>query len=183
MKLVFIFALAFVLTLLGGFLALFAFLIISTFKGAPFVPSRKDRLITISRFTQVVSGDRAADLGSGDGRIVIELARRGAEAHGYEINPFLVWWSRFKIKRAGLESNAFIHWQSFWNENFSNFNIITVFGITYIMKELEEKLKKELPLNARIVSNGFAFPSWKYSRMEDNVYLYELKLNDHIKNG
>jgi hypothetical protein len=37
---------------------------------------------------------RVADLGSGDGRIVIALAKEGFHATGYELNPWLVWWSR-----------------------------------------------------------------------------------------
>lgn len=37
---------------------------------------------------------RVADLGSGDGRIVIALAEQGFPSCGYELNPWLVWYSR-----------------------------------------------------------------------------------------
>ncbi len=46
------------------------------------------------------------DLGSGDGRLVIEAAKRGFDAVGYEINPWLVWYARRKAKSLGLENNA-----------------------------------------------------------------------------
>ena len=35
------------------------------------------------------------DLGSGDGRIVIEAAKRGIPAEGVELNPWLVLYSRY----------------------------------------------------------------------------------------
>jgi len=43
------------------------------------------------------------DLGSGDGRIVIEFAKRNYESYGVEINPFLVLLSKWKIKKEGLK--------------------------------------------------------------------------------
>jgi hypothetical protein len=39
-------------------------------------------------------GKLVADLGSGDGRLVIALAKSGLKATGYELNPWLVWYSR-----------------------------------------------------------------------------------------
>src|SRR5688572_29583519 len=86
------------------------------FRGAPFLPTytqTADRMIEKLNLKQ---GDKFADLGSGDGRLVIAAAQKGAEAHGYEINPVLVLWSRQKIKRLRLEDRAFIHWKSFWRE-------------------------------------------------------------------
>ncbi len=36
------------------------------------------------------------DFGSGDGRLVIEAAKRGYDARGVEINPYLYYLSKFK---------------------------------------------------------------------------------------
>mgnify|MGYP001577833905 FL=1 len=117
-------------------------------------------------------GEKAADIGSGDGRIVIAMARAGAETHGYEIDPLLIWRSRRKIRQAGLQNKSFIHWKDFWNEDFSSFDIVTVYGIKHIMKKLEEKLKKELKPGARVVSNGFKFPTWQPLKSQDGLHLY-----------
>lgn len=122
--------------------------------------------------SELKPGEKAADLGSGDGRIVIAMARIGAIAHGYEINPFLVWWSRYKIRRAGLQDQAFIHLGSFWSKDLSKFDVVTVFGTTHIMKGLEKKLKKELKSNARVISYVFAFPSWEYAQKESAIFVY-----------
>lgn len=140
--------------------------------GAPYVaikPSVLEKLIIMAK---VVPGEKAVDLGSGDGRIVIALARAGAEAHGYEINPILVWLARRNIRRAGLKGRAFIHCRSFRLVNFSSFNIVTVYGLKSIMKELEARLQKELPANGRVVSLTFHFPSWPPVDHQNGIYLY-----------
>ncbi len=81
-------------------------------KGAPFVPTDEATVSRMVELSNARSGERAADVGSGDGRIVIGLAKAGAEAHGFEINPFLVLWSRRQVRRAGLSDRATIHWTS-----------------------------------------------------------------------
>ena len=114
---------------------------------------------------------KAADIGSGDGRIVIALARAGAVAHGYEINPLLVWWSRVKIRRAGLDGRAYIHRKNLWHTDFSSFDAVTVFGVFHIMRRLETKLRRELKPGARAVSIGFEFPTWPAAEKYDGIYV------------
>lgn len=143
------------------------------FFGAPYVPSNQEDVKKIVLLANIKKGEKAVDLGSGDGRLVIALARAGAEAHGYEINPFLVWLARRNIRKAGLEEKAFIHWKSFWSENLNNFDIVTVYGIGNIMKRLEVKLRKELKKDSRVVSSSFIFPTWPASKKEGKFCLYE----------
>ena len=145
------------------------------FWGAPYVVTDQERVKKIVNLLNIKPGDRAVDLGSGDGRLVIAVAQAGAEAHGYEINPFLVLLAKKNIEKAGFKNKAFIHWKSFWNEDFSKFNVVTVFGASYIMKKLETKLQKEFKSGARVASSAFTFPSWVYSRKDGSVYVYEKK--------
>lgn len=116
---------------------------------------------------------KAVDLGSGDGRIVIALARAGIEAHGYEINPVLVWKSRWNIRCAGLHGKAFIHLADLWNVDLSSFQLVTVYGITHMMPKLEKKLQKELKPGAQVFSKYFEFPNWKPKHREGEILIYE----------
>jgi ribosomal protein L11 methylase PrmA len=141
-------------------------------QGAPFVRSDYETIQAIIHAAKIQKGDKAADLGSGDGLIVIALAKAGAEAHGYEINPKLVWQSRRAIKKAGLEKSAFIHWQSFWKADLSDYDVITLYGIQHIMDKLQEKLQKELKPKARVVSNFFIFKKWHASYEHGRVHVY-----------
>jgi len=148
------------------------FFVLPIFSGAPYAPTKNRRVEEMLGPLGQGRGKRAADLGSGDGRIVIALAQRGFEAHGFELNFLLVLYSRFKIRRAGLQGRAFIHRQNYWKEDLSGFDVITVFGINYIMSALEKKLRKELKEGARVISNKFTFPEWKPQQYTGGVAVY-----------
>lgn len=166
----FLLILTFITILFFLIFGLFSF--ISAIRGAPYLASRREKVREMIKIADIKPGEKAADLGSGDGRIVIALARAGAEAHGYEINPFLVWWARRNIGKAGLKGRAFSHWGDFWRVDFSSFDVIIVYCLRRTMKGLEKKLKEELEPGARVVSNYFTFPDWPASKKENNVHLY-----------
>jgi cyclopropane fatty-acyl-phospholipid synthase-like methyltransferase len=159
--------------IIGVILLLIVLLWASSFLfGAPFQPSSNKALRNMIELSNVKKGEKIADLGSGDGKIVIEFAKLGSEAHGFEINPILVWISRMRIKRLKLQDTAFIHQKNFFKQDFSGFDIITSFQFIHFMPELEDKLKKELKKEARVISNTWKFPNWKYKKRLGDVYLY-----------
>ena len=85
--------------------------LIPTIHGAIYYPSSDPQIATMLDLAQIKKGERAVDIGSGDGRIVRALARAGAHAHGYELNPFLVFWSWWQERalpksQRGRTSNA-----------------------------------------------------------------------------
>lgn len=143
-------------------------------RGAVYFPTKPKNVELMMDFLDFKKGC-VADLGSGDGRIVIALARAGIEAHGYEINPILVLYSKFKIKTLSLEHKAFVHWKSFWRVDFSKFDAVVVYGFPSIMKDLGKKLEKELKSQTKIISNMYQFPKWEYEQKENGVYLYLVK--------
>ncbi len=172
----FLILLLLLLLLVCSFVFSVFFLIFPTlFWGAIYVPTKPEVVKKMINLADIKPGGKAIDLGSGDGRLVIALAKAGVEAHGYEINPFLVRLAQKNIRKAGISDRAFIHLKSFWKEDFSKFNIVTVYGMSYIMGKLELKLKKELKADAKVVSNSFAFPNWQHSKKEEGIYLYENK--------
>lgn len=142
--------------------------------GAPYATLAYNRIETMKKLLNLKKGQKLVDLGSGDGRIVIEFARAGIEAHGYEINPVLVALSRFKIRKAGLERKAFIHFKSYWMGDLSQFDAATVYGIAHMMPRLEKKLIKELKPGSKIASNYFKFPNLRVFKEENKVKLYEI---------
>lgn len=143
----------------------------SLFFGAPYAAIGKERLRTMIFLAKIKKGEKAADLGSGDGRIVIALAHAGALADGYEINPLLSFLSQYTIKKRQLQ-NAQIFLKDLWRTDLSKYDVITLYGNFPMMPRLERKLQKELRPGARVISNHFQFPKWKHNRMKDDVYLY-----------
>ncbi len=155
-------------------LFLFASLIplfVAMTRGAPYYPTNHNKQTLMLQFAALKPGEKAVDLGSGDGRLVIALAKAGAEAHGVEINPWLVWWSRWRIKKEGIP-NAFIQWGSLWKINIHDYDAVLLYILPATMQKLEAKFKQQLKPGGRIVSNMFIFPTWKPTRTEDDVYLY-----------
>ncbi len=154
------------------FYAIALIFIISGFMGAPYVPSKIHRVEEMLRLAGVREGEKAADLGSGDGRVVIALAQRGAEAHGYEVNPLLVLWSFYRVYRAGMWGRAHIHWWSYWKADLGKYDVVIMYGIGGIMNRLKEKLFRELNPQARIVCQTFRIPGFRPLRNNQDIYLY-----------
>jgi ribosomal protein L11 methylase PrmA len=139
--------------------------------GAPFVVTEDKRIKAMLALAGDVKGKKMVDLGAGDGRIVIAFAQAGADALGYDINPWLVLRANRKIRALKL-SNAHMYWRSFWRIDLGEFDVITLYGIPYIMQRLEEKLQRERKPSTVILSNSFRFPTWKIDTEQDGVARY-----------
>jgi protein-L-isoaspartate O-methyltransferase len=141
-------------------------------RGALFVPTHEKTVKEIVRLAEITPGVIAADIGSGDGRIVIELAKAGAKVTGFEIVRVLAWWSNRRIKQLGLENTALIKRTDFWKEDFSRYDRVVVFGITHIMDRLSKKLKLELRPGTLIISNGFELPGFDLKQKQNGIFVY-----------
>lgn len=147
----------------------------SIWNGAIYFPTTPENVTAILAILRVRPGEKVADLGSGDGRILMALAKAGAEAHGYETNPILVYTSRKKIKKAGLTGKAFVHYKSFWGADFAQFDALVVYGFPNFFEKLATKISKEMHPGSRIASNLFEFPGWMAAeKTAEKVYLYIL---------
>ena len=155
------------------------FFLIPFFFGAPYEPTRGKALKNIIKFTNPKAGDKIAELGSGDGRICITLTKKlpknsKIEIQGFEINPFLIWISRRKIKELGLQNKIKIYWKNFFKEDLSKYNKIIMFQFNTITNKLSKKFKRELKPGSIIVSHYWKLPNWKIKKQEGRVYLYEV---------
>ena len=158
---------------LGFFVSIFLFFILlPILRGAPFLPTHKERIERAIKLVELSSNQKVVDLGSGDGRVLIACAKKGAKAVGFEINPFLVWRANRNIKKEGLNNLAVAKWKNFWWQDLSDFDIIFVYGIGHIMKGLEKKLQKELKPGTKVVSLIFQFPNWQPKKEEKGIYIY-----------
>ena len=111
-------------------------------RGAIYFPTTPHGVSVMLKLADIKPGEKIVDLGSGDGRILIAAAKMGADAVGYEINPVLVRQSRRAIARAGIR--AVVHWESFWNVDLSEFDVVIVYGIPYIMQAYREEAEAVL---------------------------------------
>jgi len=156
-------------------------------RGAIYFPTSSRNVEIIMKFAGLAAGTagvpgknsdgiKIADLGSGDGKILIAAAEYGAIATGYEINPLLVIASRNAIKKAGAKKGIKLHasvmWKSFWKADLSKFDVVIVYGIPYIMDGLRQKLERELQPGAIVISNIYSFHGWTPTAKKGEVYKY-----------
>jgi len=106
------------------------------------------------------AGERLIDLGSGDGRIVIEAARRGAIAHGVEIDPRLVALSRDAAARAGISARATFAAQDLFETDVSAADVVTLYLLPDVNARLAPRLMATLRPGARIVSHDYGLGDW-----------------------
>jgi len=115
---------------------------------------------------------KIVDLGSGDGRIVVELAKKGFVIDGYETNPDLVKRSQERIADLKLEQHAHIFEKDYWNENLSGYTVVYIYGIPQIMGRLEEKIEEELKPDCFVISNVYRLPHWKIKKQLGTLNIY-----------
>ncbi|HSW80400.1 MAG TPA: class I SAM-dependent methyltransferase [Candidatus Saccharimonadales bacterium] len=142
-------------------------------QGAPHVQTKTDDAEIILTAAIKHKPKRILDMGSGNGRIVLLLAKNGFCVDGIEINPIHVWIARRNIKDAGLTGKASIKWGSFWNYDVSNYDMVTMYAIQHIMPKLETKLTKELKPGSIVVSNFFTFPNKKPHKTHNRINVYK----------
>jgi 16S rRNA A1518/A1519 N6-dimethyltransferase RsmA/KsgA/DIM1 with predicted DNA glycosylase/AP lyase activity len=154
-------------------LYLYAF-VLPLFKGAVYYPSKNTAIDEIVNICQQYPKSKIVDLGSGDGRILTALARRGINSVGLEINPFLYLYSKYNIGLLGLNNWTTVKYKNYWNENLNEYDIVIIFGIPYIMTDLKLKLSKELPTDSIIISNLFEFPICRVEKRIDTLSIYKI---------
>ncbi len=126
----------------------------------PYVPT-PDRVIhRMLDLAQVGPDDHVMDLGSGDGRIVIQAALRGASAQGVEIKPSLVLDARANAGRAGVGDRVTFVEQDLDRADIRHASVVMLYLMPLANAGLWPKLRQQLRPGARVVSHGFGFVGW-----------------------
>jgi len=156
----------------------------SSIIGAGWEPTSRKRVKKMLEMAKVGSDDILYDLGSGDGRIVIDAAKKcNARAVGMEADPLRVLWSRLTILLSGLSSRAKIVWGNFFNQNISEATVVTLFLSDTANQKLKLKFQEELKPGTRIVSYVWTFEGWEPVKEDkiDEIYLYIIGQSDSLQ--
>jgi hypothetical protein len=144
------------------------------FIGAIFLPTPSEVVEKMLSLAEVGEGDVVYDLGSGDGRIVIGAAERGARGIGVEADAIRVLWSRFKAQRSPARGRIHFIWGDFFKNSVTEASVVTVYQGESINNRLKEKFEAELYPGSRVVSFSFKFEGWEPAKRHPDaeVYLY-----------
>jgi len=128
----------------------------------PYVPTPQavvDRMLDLA---QVKAGETVIDLGSGDGRIMIEAASKyGARGFGVEIDPLLVKRSNENARRAGVADRVKFLQQDLFKTDFHEANVLTLYLLPDVNLALRPKILAELKPGARVVSHDYGMGDWR----------------------
>jgi ribosomal protein L11 methylase PrmA len=125
----------------------------------PYVNTPMEIVDRMLRVAEVRSGDTVIDLGSGDGRIVIEAAKRGARGLGVDLEPSLVRLATRNAERSGVAERARFEVRDIFETDLSGASVITM----YLLPEFNARLLPRLIAlkpGTRIVSHDGGIGDW-----------------------
>ena len=134
---------------------------------APFITTPGEVVERMLRLAGTGPSDLVVDLGSGDGRIVIEAARKfGARGLGIELDPKLVRDSRAKALEAGVAGRVTFIEGDVLLTDISQASVVTVYLLPQLIGRLQPRFLGELKPGTRVVSHAFYMTSWRPDRVE-----------------
>jgi len=128
-------------------------------KDVKWLPTAQALVEKMLDMARVTPQDFVIDLGSGDGRTVITVAKRGAHALGIEYNPDMVELSKRNAAKEGVTDKVRFVEGDLFEMDFSQATVITMF----LLEEINLKLRPQilnLKPGTRVVSNSFTMGEW-----------------------
>ena len=127
-----------------------------------FVPLPMETVGKILKLAKIRKNDVLYDLGSGDGRIVIEAAKKyGIKAVGIEKNSILHWLAGWNVKRHKISRQVSLIKEDFFKHDLSRASVVTVYLTPRLNAKLKPKLEKDLKRGSRVISASHVFKGWK----------------------
>ena len=128
----------------------------------PYVSTPSNVVATMLEMALVTADDYLIDLGSGDGRIVIEAAKRtGARGMGVEIDDNLVFTAKEAAKRQGIAGKVTFVQDNLFNVDVSKATVLTMYLLPHLNLQLRPRILGRMRPGTRIVSHDFDMGDWK----------------------
>src|SRR5699024_4379095 len=127
----------------------------------PFVPTPEEVVEKMLDLADVQADDYVIDLGSGDGRIVIAAAKRGASGHGIDLDPERISEARENAKKQNVDDKVMFKEEDIFKTNFRQASVITMYLLPSVNEKLRPRLLDELQPGTRIVSHSFDMGDWE----------------------
>lgn len=138
---------------------------------APYIPTKYKKIKDILKLAGVKRNKIFYELGSGDGRIVIEAAKLGALSVGIEQSWIRVLMSRLKVRKLNLSNTKFHHGNIF-QFRYASADVVYIYMLQDCVDLLERILKQELKKGAKIITQRYHFKNWKPIKTKDDFWIY-----------
>lgn len=125
----------------------------------PYVQTPMEIVERMLRMAEVGREDYVIDLGSGDGRIVIEAAKRGARGLGVDIDPSLVKLATETARKAGVADRVEFSAKDIFDTDLSAATVVAFYLLPEFNAQLLPRLLRLKP-GTRIVSHDGGIGDW-----------------------
>jgi len=133
---------------------------------APWVPTPPAIVDRMLELAQVGPRDVVFDLGCGDGRIVIEAARKfGARGVGVDIDPQRIKECIAGAKKAKVEKLVEFRLADATKVDVSSATVLALYLLTESNALLRPRLEEQLKPNTRVVAHDYPVPGWKAKKI------------------
>jgi SAM-dependent methyltransferase len=129
-------------------------------RDAVWVPTSEALVQKMFDVAQLTRDDFVMDLGSGDGRMIIAAAKRGARGRGVEYNPDLVEFSKKLAADEGVADKAEFVQGDMYVADISQATVLALFLLPENLRKLTPNFLDLRP-GSRIVVNTFGIPDWE----------------------
>lgn len=126
----------------------------------PYVQTPRPVVAAMLDLAGIGPDDYLIDLGSGDGRIAIMAAQRGARALGVDIDPDRVAEANLGAGVAGVGTRVRFRRQDLFDTPLREASVVTMYLLPAINLRLRPRLLTELRPGSRIVSHNFTLGDW-----------------------
>ena len=128
----------------------------------PYVPTPGNVVEAMLDVARVNADDYLIDLGSGDGRVVIEAVQKyGARGTGIELDANLVATANREAQRLGVNTKANFVSGNLFSFDFSAATVLTMYLLPNVNLDLRPRILTRLRPGTRIVSHDFDMGRWK----------------------
>jgi len=131
-----------------------------------YVPTPQVVVDTMLDMAQVGANDVLIDLGSGDGRVVVTAAKRGARALGVELDRVLLMQARQLAEREKVADRATFREQNLFETDLSQATVVT----SYLLPEMNLRLRPKilaLKPGTRVVAHDYHMGDWLPDQRKD----------------
>lgn len=135
----------------------------------PYVPTPQDVVERMLDMANIKPGEYLIDLGSGDGRIVVTAAQRGARAYGVDLNPARVKDGVANAAKAGVSDRATFEVKDLFDTDISKADVVTTYLLPLVNLDLRPRLLEQMRPGARLVTHAFHMGDDWWPDATDNV--------------
>lgn len=148
-------------------------------RGAPWVPTRKRDIARLLSLLNLKDGQKMYELGCGDGRVSIAVAKKtGAYVVGVELSFLHVVIANILAWMRGVKNMRFV-WGDIYKQDFFDADAVYLFLMPRVNEKLRPKLERELKPGALVVSYVWPIAGWTPNVVDEallqpKMYVYEM---------